>query len=254
MPKKKIAKSDKQYAIPKDILREMASMCAQDTEKIYQRLIKIYMAQDDQFRFLIFGAFHYLAWSKMDGWKKEKRNEALKELKKIKKAAVTLNNLLPKIDFSKLPPAGSLEERMYNFLGSDDKVESCSGIYERNLGSWRTFQESLEKQIETYHSFEKFIKKGARNGRYNALVGLREFIYQIALLYMETTGKPFTVGIFARGKDGEPPEPITTGMRFAYKSLEAIYCASSSSHRFTSENFRNACAAVSKKLRKSQKP
>jgi len=250
MPQKSPPRPDEGYAMPPRILREMAYVCAGDKEKIYQRLLKNTIASEDQFRWWILEAWHYLAWSKMDGWKKEKRKTALKELEKIQKAAATLNKSLPKINFSMRNPAGSLEERMYNYLGRDSDTKK----YERELACWRTFQENLETQIKIYDEFERFIKKGARNGRYGVLIGLTEFIYQIALLYQQSTGKKFTVDKLARGRDGVL-EPVTEGMKFAEKSIAAIFLFSSSmTYRFTPQNFQSACDAVSKRLRKSEKP
>lgn len=250
MPQKLSSNSDEEYAMPPRILREMAYVCAGDKEKIYQRLLKNTIASEDQFRWWILEAWHYLAWSKMDGWKKEKRKTALKELHKIQKAATVLNESLPKINFSKLPSAGSLEERMYNYLGRDGDTKK----YKRELDCWRTFQESLENKIKIYDEFESFIKKGVRNGRYGVLVGFTEFIYQIALLYQQSTGKKFTVDKLACGRDGVL-EPVTEGMKFAEKSIAAIFLLPSSmTHKFTPQNFQSACDAVSKRLRKSEKP
>ena len=200
----------------------MAVACGGDTDAIYKCLLENYTAKEDKFRGGILAAQSDLAWSEpeLKSRKKDTRTSALKELKKIKNADSFLRENLPRIDFTRLPRAGSLEERMYNYLGRDTQN------YERELDYWRAFQERLENQIKVYTDFEHFIKKGATKNRPRFLDGLTVFIYQIALLYQCSTGKEFTVDKLA--SDGGA---ITKGMQFAEKSLAALYIHSSSQSR-----------------------
>lgn len=248
MPKKSLPNYDEKHLISSRILRNMANTCVGDKDKIYKALLKNYAPKNERFREAMMKAWHYLAWSEMTSWKTLERQRALKRLEKIRKAASTLDELLPQMSSSQIPEARSLEEYMYNFIINDSKPE----MYEDNLDGWREFKKRLEEKIRIFDDLEQFISNIDKNLRPTPLTGLKDFIYQIAILYTQATGKKFTVDRQALGDKGKRA-PSTEGMRFAKESLEAIYALSSKPYRFTPANFQNACEAVSKRIRKSEK-
>jgi hypothetical protein len=234
----------------KDILRKMASECTKDPEeieKIYFFCFNEIHNQSKEFHSLHLLTIHYLAWGgPLSGWKSERRASALKEIDKIINYAEKLYDLSPKINFERAPVPRGVEEYMYFYLRQKPKN------YGEEIEKWNAFHEILNNQIEHYKSIKCIIQETGNPGRPEHLTGLKDFVYRIAIMYQDATGRPFTVDKMVNGTNNKL-EPQTEGMRFVYRSTKAITNISCTpAIHITPQNFMTVCEYVCREL-KSEK-
>lgn len=191
--------------IGKDVLNKMASVCKGNNKAIYEKLVEITKLREKQYRRAIVSARIGLDIEQNRLELKRKNAVSAKEIAKIKKTASDLVEQYHSLSNH------TLDTWVESYIYQEDD-------YEEKYGAWDDISEMLEGIVAIFEGIERAHKK--EKGRPKKLNGLSDYIYQIAMLYEECTGRKFTVDEY---RVGGIPEAITEGQKFAETAMPMIY-------------------------------
>ena len=247
--------------ISDEILNNMANECFGVTQIVFEKSKEYTIQNAHEIRGAIFGTEFELIKNNPSIKEHMAKEDAetrsdLTEIIKYSKKLHGLLNELPDIGLTPAIYLSGLSLRIQGYMYGSEQVSETDWIddSERKLLEWDLFKTSLEKHIQIFEEIEHAMKP-IKRGRPKTMGALSVYIAHIALMYETVTERKFTVCEYG------DEECLTEGMRYARESMKALYLSWNNEketyekHRYSKENFYNACAQARKSpiLRKNKK-
>lgn len=211
------------------VLEKMRGALSKKSDVSLENLLEVYVSRHKDIKLAIFSC-------SVDGVspRVRERKKVIRELgDKLVQAAEKYRQALENIQ-SHLNDDDWIDQ----FIYADDDYMYKSVLWDRALGDVTQLGILYQRALEG---------AAVKRGRPKTLRGLERFVFEMAALYQDATGKKFTVDDVR--SDGQPVE-VTEGQRFVKEALELIKVSpvGDADTDFTPSNLQTACVYAAKKL------